>query len=166
MSKKKKDLSDLSVSERCKIAVKLDQFKPRDGMTFCNVFVHYISCAYGCSEFEGLLANHIYDILDQREDLFLELEPDQAQLAANNNQLVIAAWKNPAGHPGHVCIVVKGELYWSKAFKDDVPVCANVGTSNFYGRPISYAFRSNQKPRYWMHLGGLSGTRESEDGGD
>lgn len=140
-----------SATDVCKDLILLEKYKARDGKTFCNIFVHDVCSRLGLDKFKGLLANHMVDVMEQEPDEFFRLTDNYiAQLAANLGHLVIAGWKNPAGHPGHVAIVVKGALSYSGTYKAKVPNCANVGSKNFYGKPISYAFKLESKPTYWL----------------
>ncbi len=148
----------LGIGAVCKQAVRLDKWKTHDvtgdgiNETFCNFFVNHVAESQGCKDFVGdkwpLLANQMVAWMSLRWQM---LDPDEAQEQANAGQLVIAGWSNKEKH-GHVAVVIPGNLTWSKSHHDDVPLCANVGINNFYGRPVSYAFKSSQKPQYFMWL--------------
>lgn len=118
--------------------------------TLCNLFVRRVAEGVGCQELDKMLANSIVHHCEKR---WVALDPDEAQDQANQGRLVIAGWANPTGGHGHVAVIIKGNLGWSKSFEDDVPMCANAGTSIFYGRPVSYAFKASQKPSYYMWPG-------------
>jgi hypothetical protein len=145
-----------------KLNVLNKKYKARDvtgdgkNETWCNYFVNDVAMQLGCEDFNGdpfpLLANAMVDFMDRDTHGWQELDPDEAQREANRGAFVLAGWKAHHTHHGHVCIVIPGKLTWSKQFGDDVPLCANVGTGNFYGRPVSYAFRQHMVPRYWMWL--------------
>lgn len=144
-------------------AVRLDRFKSRDVTgdgapeTFCNYFVDHVAHEVGCDDFRPvkggypMLANAMVMYMGANTDRWQELDPDEAQVEANFGHLVIAGWNNDNGH-GHVNIIIPGALTWSKQFGDDVPNCANVGPSNFFGRPVSYGFGKDMKPRYWKWI--------------
>jgi len=121
--------------------------------TLCNFFVNDVATKVGCISLHGLLANQMIHLFDANIADWQPLDPDEAQAEANLGRLVIAGWCNPHGGHGHVCIIIPGTLTWSKQFNDDVPMAANAGATTFFGRPVSYAFRSDQKPRYWKWMG-------------
>lgn len=145
-----------------KSAVHLGRYQKRDvtgdgiAETWCNYFINDCCVALGIKVFDTKpwpkLANQMVEDMQREPHRWQELDPDEAQAEANRGALVIAGASNPKGS-GHVALIIPGALVWSKSFKDDAPNCANVGTSNFYGRPVSYAFKSSMKPRYWMWAG-------------
>lgn len=160
----------MTTFERCKYVVRQDRYKKKwspkfkRNLTYCNQFVHYIATAFNCHLFKDKLANDMIAIMMNNFDIFEPVEPDQAQTLANEHKLVIAGWLNPKGHPGHVAIIVEGELTWSKSHRDDVPLCANVGVNNFCGRPVSFAFNKKMKPLYWAWKGGGNGNHRQSEG--
>jgi RHS repeat-associated protein len=74
----------------------------------CNIGVN---CAFteitGSNELSGKKANEMYDQMSGSSN-FTPIEPSDAQSAANDGEVVIAAWKNPSGSSGHVALVVPG----------------------------------------------------------
>ena len=151
----------MTISEFAKKIYRSEDLKARSGRTYCNFFVRRVAVHVECWEFDGMMANQMVEHM-ARSDKWALLEPDMAQAEANKGALVVAGWRNPIGN-GHVCIVVKGKLTWSKSHEDDVPLCCNVATKplTFYGRPISYAFSAKKKPTYWVwrpSQGGQHGT--------
>lgn len=123
--------------------------------TFCNYFIGDVAYNAGCHELHHsdlpMLANKMLEVMSTSVDTWQELECDEAQIEANFGHLVIAAAKG--NRHGHVALVIQGTLTWSKQFGDDVPNSANVGISNFYGKPVSYAFGKDMPPRYFKWIG-------------
>lgn len=126
-----------------------------DGMTDCNRFVNLVCqlLDYGKFVREGqtmpILANEMYDIMLSGND-WKEVDGKTAQWYANTGALVVAAWKNPTGDHGHVCVVRPGELgdshYWKS---EEVPKVANVSRPELcrIDRGANYAF--SEQPKYF-----------------
>ncbi len=148
-------------AEVCKALVHLDKYVKRnvDGVpgdeTFCNWFVNDVALAIGCPEFDGdpwpLKANVIVKNIDNNPARWQPADPDEAQDSANEGKFVISGWANKEGH-GHVNVIIPGKLVWSNQFQAEIPNCANVGSSNFFGKPVSYGYGKHMKPRYWIWL--------------
>ena len=148
------------MSERVPLAsvvkplTKLLAFKKHSGLTFCNEFLQAVSMTQGNLDFNGKLINDIYQIMKKQPWTYRKLEGVDAQYEANNQRLVYAIWSDPRPEvTDHGCIVIPGDVQWSKQFKCDVPLVANVGKSNFYGRAAGFAFRKTMKPEYYLWLG-------------
>jgi len=123
-------------------------WEPSPGVTHCNEAVNFVAYRMGYSGFSGLMANDICDKLDKAEDWKLTT-PVGAQLAANQGSLVVAAWKNPAGH-GHVCIVRPGNPVPSPDWGMQAPKIMNIGKVNFLDKPASFAFTKLEMPRFFI----------------
>lgn len=129
-------------------------FSPEDGQTDCNRFVNYVCKKMGNSDFEGLVANQIYDRLHERNREWLEVTTDNSIYYANKGYLVVAAWKNPdQTKSGHVAIVRPGEGVTSgkwKYAKPMVPKVANVGPAKScrLDRGANWAF--GEEPKYFV----------------
>ena len=103
------------------------KLQPHDGKTFCSLAVTWICEEYDITEFEGLLANQIYDILASGRN-WREVDGEVANKIANNGKIAIAAQK---GRPhGHVAVVYPGAMVWSTKWGREAPVLANVGKRN------------------------------------
>ena len=128
-------------------------FSPQEGTTFCNVAVNYIAQRVGYEALQGKIANEIVDFLAASRD-WLKIEPDVAQYHANNGGLVIAGWKNLAGH-GHVAVVRPGEFATSAKLKSDkVPKVLNIGTTIALDKGANYAF--GEMPNYFVLKSSIS----------
>jgi len=122
--------------------------------TYCNHFIALCANEVGCKDLgapDEWMANQMINRLEDRCARNLgwrEADAYQAQDAANRNRLVVAGCR---GEPhGHVSLVIPGEIAWSKKHGKDMPVIANVGQDNFYGRLASFAFGPKNTPRYWI----------------
>lgn len=115
--------------------------------TYCNKAVNYVCGGMGYGAFLELTANEIIDTIATSNEWRLIDIPD-AQRAADEGVLVIAGWRNtqPGGH-GHVCMVIPGNLAYSKKWQAYCPAVANVGKENFIGRGSNWAF--DKEPFYW-----------------
>jgi hypothetical protein len=143
-----------SVLDICKGIIdsrKYDPLKDNKGNireTYCNFFVRDVAKERGYPCLQGLMASEMVDFCDTSDD-WVELDIDLAQSAANRGCLCIAGWASKKGH-GHVVIIIPGKVIYSKSMAQDVPIIANVGGSCWYGRPLSFGFRSTMKPiRYF-----------------
>ena len=125
-------------------------------VTHCNRFVSLCANEVGCKDLgapDEWLANQIISRLDQmveRHFLWRSCSAEHAQSEANRFKLVVAGRKNEPH--GHVCLVVAGELGWSKKHGIDLPTVANVGADNFYGRLASFAFsfKAENPIKFWV----------------
>jgi hypothetical protein len=119
----------------CAEGARSPDYYPDGSVTHCNKFVSDVAkwaCDYYA--FNGLLANEMFDIMSNEwETISLEQSYD----AIENGCLVIAAEKST--NHGHVCIVVGGDTFSTK-WNKHVPLCANVGKENFYGKGLNWAF--------------------------
>lgn len=130
------------------------EYAPSNGETHCNQFIIDICNQFGYLKFNGLNANHIFDALSINDD-WMEIGGDIAQFHANNGALVIAAWKNPTGDHGHVCLVRPGTAEPSQSWhvlNDSVPKVANVSNLNLcrLDRKASFAFSLERLPKYFV----------------
>ena len=126
----------------------------KDHSTDCNRFVNEVCEGMGYKTFKGLLANQIYDSLMKNGE-WLEVAGDVAQFHANSEALVIAAWKNPTGGHGHVCVVRPGEAEASGSWgimNKTVPKVANVGEPDKcrIDRKASFSFAKDKIPKYFV----------------
>ena len=74
---------------------------------------------------------------------------------ATQGCLIVAAWKNPQ-YPtildAHVCIIApENVLCASTNWGRNVPLAANVGADNWYGKALSWAF--GEEPNLYLFLG-------------
>ncbi len=130
-----------------------------DGMTDCNRFVDYVCQKFGYTKFvkEGqrlpMLANEMVDYMLAHDKEWWELSGLVAQSFANQGVLIVAAWKNPEGGHGHVCIVRPGKPTNSGKWPGEVvPKVANVSVPKLcrIDRGSNYAF--GEKPPLYFAL--------------
>lgn len=121
------------------------EYQPRDGVTYCNLFVSDVCDIYGFRGFRGKLANQICEDLEKSQD-WIELDMNKAQGLANEGTLIIAALKGKIH--GHVNVVCPGRVKESGRW-GEVPTVANVGKENFIGKGINWAFSEAPKLYAW-----------------
>ena len=121
---------------------------PKDGETFCNVFIQSICSGIGYGAFSGMNANEMVHKMQLETGDWISVSDPVAQNHANDGVLVIAGWNNPIGH-GHVNLIIPGILEPSFSFGKSVPRCANVGKDVFFGKKISFAFTPTNAPAYY-----------------
>lgn len=125
--------------------------------THCNRFVALCANEVGCRDLgapDEWTANQMVSKLEKLTQLgrgWAEVDTHRAQERANLFQLVVAGSKMEPN--GHVCVVIPGELGWSKKHQADLPQVANAGVDNFYGRLASFAFPPEHTPRFWAWAG-------------
>ena len=136
----------------------------QDGMTDCNRFTNLVCQRMGFTKFvsdgqhEPILANAMVDYMTAHPEEWKPVSGHNAQWYANLGVLVIAAWKNPTGGHGHVCVVRPGELtssgHWNTS---DVPKVANVSVPGLcrLDRGANYAFPD--EPKYFALAAGAEG---------
>ena len=127
--------------------------------TFCNETVNLVCKRMGYYDFDipetprpddAKLANQMFNELIATDD-WEETDVTEAQACANYGYPVVAAWKNPnPGFPGHVAIVMPGNLEYSGSWGDMAPKIMNVGKDIFICKKASWAFRKEAKPRYFV----------------
>jgi hypothetical protein len=130
--------------------------------TWCNYFVTTVCMEIGYYGFSSghtdlsmvkwpLTANAIHRKLSNDIGNWTKVHTLHAAYLASMGNFVIAA-RSAKGH-GHVAIITPGQQVdkmpysskWSKA----VPTCANIGGSNFWGKGVNWAFRT--EPDYYLY---------------
>ena len=122
-------------------------WEPRQGMTYCNEAVSFISSQLDYKKFNGLLANQMIDLMKTNGE-WQDVAVDAAQFHANQGALVLAGWKNPDGH-GHICVVMPGIPEDSLSWGSLAPKVMNIGETNFIGKRASFAFSKDHKPQFF-----------------
>ena len=126
-------------------------------VTYCNEAVNYVAKAFEYKKFDkpntvyphdAILANQQFDILADQAGDWIKVTGKMGQDLANEGALVIAAWKNPDGGAGHVCVLRPGHFAHSGTWKTIAPKCLNIGKSTFIDKKASWAFRS--EPKYFV----------------
>jgi hypothetical protein len=102
--------------------------------TYCNLFVNAVMLTQDYHGFEGRVANTINDIMLFDKTHWRPLDP----AVWKQNTIVVAGIK--ADPHGHVNILLPGEFVDSTNYKKKVPLCANIGRDNFFGKGINFAF--------------------------
>lgn len=117
--------------------------------TYCNKAVHYVCSGMGYGAFMERTANEIIDTMASSKE-WRNLDAPDAQRAADEGVLVVAGWRNTQGGHGHVCMVIPGNLAYSRKWQAYCPAVANVGRENFIGKGANWAF--DKEPFYWRCL--------------
>jgi len=129
-------------------------FKKRpDGITFCNEFLQTSSFLWGCPDLEGKLIRQMHEYVIAHPERWPVVTYSEAQLAANQGDLVVALWSDPEPAGDHGNLIIPGKLADSGTFGCPVPQCANVGQTNFYGKPLSFGFNALKKPTTYRWRG-------------
>lgn len=124
--------------------------RPRDSVTFCNLFVQLFFSRMGYNGFKGMLASDMVRFARSSGD-FLRVGIRDAISAAVAGQPSFAGLE---GSPhGHVCILLDSTPSFSQRFDQMVPHCVDVGKNYRWDVPISFAFRS--MPEFFILKGGL-----------
>lgn len=119
-------------------------WKPKDGVTFCNYSVQYVANKFGYARFAGKLANEMIDILNN-DKRWCKLSANEAAQCAAAGVLVIAARKDTPH--GHVCIVRPGTTEFSGHWQENAPKVMNMGKNCFIDKGANFAFQD--KPDYF-----------------
>ncbi len=114
--------------------------------TFCNWGLRMIAEGlFGYTGFTDLNANQIHAKL-KGDAAWQTVDGAQAALEAERGRLVVAAWTNPNGGPGHVAVVLPLPVELSSKWGKKVPKVANVGPKNGI-MGANWAFSS--EPQYF-----------------
>lgn len=132
--------------------LKRPDLQPRNGNTYCNVFVTEIARLFGYTGFDGLMANQIVTVA-QTSKLFSEVFTPYTELAkqASQKALFIVAGQQSREH-GHVCVVSPlGGITVSGKWKKTVCNVANVGKDVFENKGLNWAFAT--EPTLYIYQG-------------
>ena len=127
---------------------KLPAFIANSGVTHCNSLVQAVSFLWGCDELKGMMIRDMH-LYISKSPMWVPRDINSAHLAAECGGLVLALWSDPKPFGDHGCIVIPGDRQWSESWEMKVPICANVGKTNFYGKKLSYAFTKEQMPEFY-----------------
>ena len=108
--------------------------------TYCNLFINDVMLTQDYHGFEGRVANTMIDIMEFEKWKKIE-SGDWKQ-----DSIVLAARKDDPH--GHINILLPGDLIQSGKWNKLVPLCANIGKDNFFGKGINFAFRI--EPTYYQ----------------
>ena len=116
------------VKELCDKHLDSTDLEPRDGKTFCNLFVCRVFVDLNYFKFRNRLANEIYDFCQQTKTEWREVDSKQAIIKADEDYFVVAASR---GNPhGHVSICYPAPPVYSKKWDIFCPVVASAGSIN------------------------------------
>lgn len=123
--------------------------------TYCNMFTRTVCRWFGWTTFNTSdkdQAGEIHDYMFAHPEHWKKVSFDEAIQLALQGHLIIAAQKEQTPPPtGHVAVVAPEQGMYSNKWKKVVPVVANVGGNNFYGKGLSFAFKN--EPPTFLYLG-------------
>lgn len=124
------------------------RFKPKSGVTWCNLATEYICEKMGYNKFDGMVANEIVRTLRAS----LEWGPikiEEAQDYANQGRLVVAGMQSQPH--GHVVVIRPGVATYSPKWGVLSPKVVNIGADNFLDKGLSWVFK--EKPEVFLYKG-------------
>lgn len=128
-----------------------ERYRREGRATYCNMFVNDICKQFGYGAFQGKVANQMAEIIDNNissgglmiNDFHTIYDMHFAQEQANNGNLVIAY--NYGREHGHINVLRPGTVQFSNKWSRNVPMCVNIGKTNFIGKGLNWAFGSMPK---------------------
>jgi hypothetical protein len=120
--------------------------------THCNQFINFVLNGMGYDLMTGMNANQMILFMSTPKNGWISVSDDIAQQHANCGVIVIAGNAHLGGH-GHVNLIIPGILEKSGEYGKAVPKCVNVGKDVFFGKKVSFAFRSSEEPTYYCLAG-------------
>lgn len=131
--------------------------------TWCNYFVSTVAMEYGYQGFSNghkklnmqkwpMTANRMDSKMEKDTKNWIQVSSTCADILAGHGHLVVASQK--AKRHGHVAIILPsgGKMPRSNKWRKEVPLCANIGGSNFWSKGVNWAFRD--EPDYFLYIGG------------
>jgi hypothetical protein len=134
-----------SLIDAINLAFSRPEFRPRDGITYCNQFVTEVCTKYGFKGLEGLLANQMIDAIEKSQDWSI-VDMSKCQELVNQGTLIIAGLKDEPH--GHVVVICPGKEKTSGRW-GTVPTCANIGKDVRIGSGVNWAFSDLPKFYAW-----------------
>lgn len=114
----------------CDAALANPVFHPKNGTTYCNLALNSIAKGAGCDEFDGLMADEIYQLMvTNASGKWARVDGSDVSIWALSNGLAVAALPSHRlgeAH-GHVCAVYPLGMQASGSLGHDVPMVANIG---------------------------------------
>ena len=125
--------------------------------TKCNEGFNFVAKRMGYDKFDrretanttdAQLANVIFKRMQDYEGDWRQIDGVLAATMATSGCLVAAIDQN-ADFPGHVCVVIPGNIEHSGNYGFAVPKVMNIGKDVFIGKRVSFAFQVTDKPYYF-----------------
>ena len=145
--------SQKELREKVKFCWEIWNKKDNSTVTYCNLFVQEVMhLCYDYKLFDGCLANNILCLMKQYDEWekvdYMTLISDSFEDTRNHSIIIAAQHAKPHGH---VVVLLPGDLGYSGKWTKAVPLCANIGKSNFFGKGISFVFKD--EPEYYLYKG-------------
>jgi hypothetical protein len=102
--------------------------------TYCNVFVAEIMSKLNYHDFDGRVANRIVEMMDFDKASWQKITAE----TWDGKSLVVAGLQGEIH--GHICPLIEGQFESSGKWKKELPLCANIGRNNFWGKGVNWAF--------------------------
>ena len=123
-----------------------------DDRTYCNDHLGIVDAIWGSGMLAGFYANRQLYIMEHDKNWISTYDPG-AQEFANARVLVFGGWASAEKGPGgHVVKVVRGKTKWSRLHQRFMPIVANIGKKNWYGKHAGYAFFKEHPPKWYAYL--------------
>jgi hypothetical protein len=118
--------------------------QPKNGETFCNIFLQEISHLFCFNGFDDLMANQIIDVMKTSGKFKVYSKNIDyyaiAKAAAKDPLTMFIAGQKEQEH-GHVCVILPiAQVTYSGKWGKHVVNVANVGKTNFYNKGLNWAF--------------------------
>lgn len=140
----------------CDDALSNPSFQPKKGTTYCNLAVNSIAKGAGCNEFDGLMADEIYQTMKTNASgKWQKLDGSDVTIWALSNGLAIAALPSQVlgEDHGHVAVIYPLGMQASASLGRDVPMVANIGKSVGVMRSTQAFPVSKGEAEYYTYAG-------------
>lgn len=130
------------------------RYQPRDGLTFCNIFISDATLALGC-ELPHLVdgkeqrMNDLIETVRDHDDWLQQFSFEYAVAAASAGIPTLALWHSGGNGPGHGAFVMPQEMPISLA----AVKLAQAGAACGYGLSLGGCFgrKKRKEVEFWVH---------------
>ena len=150
--------SQKELREKVKFCWEIWNKKDNSTVTYCNLFVQEVMhLLYDYKLFDGCLANNILCMMKKYSEWekidYMTLISDSFEDTRDHSIIIAAQHGKPSGH---VVVLLPGKLAYSGKWGKHIPICANIGKTNFFGKGVSFAFKD--EPEYFLYKGDTNDT--------
>jgi hypothetical protein len=147
----------VGIYEACLRQFRVDlapRYQPRDGLTFCNIFISDATLALGC-ELPHLVdgkeqrMNDLIETVRDSEDWVQQFSYENAVAVANAGMPSLVLWHSGGNGPGHGAFVMPQEMPISLA----AVKLAQAGAACGYGLSLGGCFgrKKRKEVEFWVH---------------